>query len=109
MSKNKTVTISPITCSKGHTFYPKVLPDGTINIPDKCMIRSCRVYLDKKRVQKGIETRLLNLKLHHTKVNAKLPDRTFDNVERPRCSICNLTFYDQQNLITHNKRLHQRQ
>lgn len=109
MSKTRAVTIYPITCSKGHTFYPKVLPDGTVSSPDKCMIRSCRVYLDSNRVKKGLEKRKLNLRIKKQPVVPTITNykKILEMPERPRCNICNLVFYDQQNLINHNKRLHQ--
>lgn len=117
MQKTKSITISPITCSKGHTFYPTVLSDGTIKKQIKCPVRYCRVYLDKQRVLKGLAKRKLNLNLrtkntitfHKVPIADKLTDKTVQMIERPRCTICNLVFYDQKNLDIHNKRLHQQQ
>ena len=112
MLKTKTVissvTISPITCSHGHVFYPKVLSDGTITSPDKCPQRNCRVYLDSKRVLKGIAKRELNLKLHtKSAITDPLLSKIVIQNNRPSCKICNIVFFDQTNLDSHNKRLHQ--
>lgn len=106
MSKTKPVTVHSITCSKGHTFYPRVMPTGIVKLPDKCIIRNCRVYLDHKRVQKGLQKRRLNL---HRPVKAKpvLKTRVINIVERPICLICNVTFFDEKNFEQHNKRMHQ--
>jgi len=114
MLKTRQIIIRPITCSKGHTFYPKVMPSGEIKKYDRCIERDCRVYLDTNRVLNGKKKRQENLKLHvknpitYTKnrVADKITSSTVQRIERPRCSICNLTFYDEQNLTTHNKRLH---
>lgn len=112
MSKIKTlpsVLVYPITCSKGHTFYPRVLPDGIVSKPNKCLIRDCRVYLDTERVKKGLAKRQLNLG-HVSKPKIKKminPTIVKMTIDRPRCTICNIVFYDEENLKKHNKRLHQ--
>ena len=102
------VTVSSLTCPIGHTFYPKIMNDGTIKISLKCPIKSCRRYLDTKLANQGKLRRELNLKYRWK--NAKPKEiaikKIIDN-DRPVCRICNLTFYDQKNFETHNKRLHQ--
>jgi len=105
MQKTKQVTINPITCSKGHTFYPRVLSNGTITKYEKCIVRNCRVYLNAKRVKDGLIKRKLNL-IHKPKLVKIIPTSVIN--ERPYCKICNFTFYDEQNFEKHNKRLHQR-
>ena len=110
LTKTKQITISPITCSKGHTFYPKVLPTGEIQIYLKCPVRDCRVYLDSKSVKLKLMKKNLNLKNRwkkHNPVKTKTVQVIKNIEERPVCRICNLTFYDQKNFETHNKRLHQ--
>ena len=114
LTKTNQITIKPITCSKGHTFYPKVMPTGEIKSYLKCPIRYCRVYLDSKRVEDNLLKKELNLK-NRWKKHIKKPIKKHDNIQvsiiinsldRPYCKICGLTFYDQKNFDTHNKRLH---
>lgn len=109
LAKTNQVTISPITCSKGHTFYPKVLPTGEIQIYLRCPEKSCRVFLDSKSVKINKMKRELNLRNRwkNTKPKTVIIKKIIDINERPICRICNLTFYDQKNFETHNKRLHQ--
>lgn len=107
MSKTKLVTISPLKCPKGHVFYPKVLPDGTVKNYVKCPERFCRAILDRERVKQGILARSKHLNTNKKPKPVKpIKTVTVNFKERPHCTICNITFYDQKNLETHNQRLH---
>ena len=42
------VTVESQECLKGHVFFPKIKPDGTIVYPQKCPNRHCRLDLQIK-------------------------------------------------------------
>lgn len=106
MSKTKLVTISPVSCPKGHTFYPKVLPDGTVKNYEKCPVRFCRAIIDRERVKQGIINRTQHLRKKPVKVKP-IKTVTVNFKEKPMCPICKVIFYDTKNLESHNKRMHQ--
>ena len=90
------IEVESIRCINGCEFFPKVLPDGTIKKYDRC--RKCRIYLDRKKVKRGI-----NLRKKHL-----IPGVKKDRVGRihPVCKLCKITLYDQVTLDKHNGRLH---
>ena len=92
----KQIIINPIQCINGCLFYPQILPDGTVKKYDRCRI--CRIYLDRKKVSKGIEQRKKYLIAGAFKQTATL--------EHPVCKSCKVTFWDQKTLKKHIMRLH---
>lgn len=92
-------------CPKGHIFYPKVLPDGTVKIYEKCPVRFCRAIIDRERVKQGIKNRTQHLK-YIIKPKPKPKTVSIHFKERPICTICKVTFYDTNNFEKHNKRMH---
>ncbi len=75
-----TVTIQQMKCPKGHTFFPRVKPNGEIIIPKNCPIRYCRITLKEKKhryfnkehhINKMIERKEKQLKMLQNKSKSK--------------------------------------
>jgi hypothetical protein len=92
------IIVFPITCPKGHIFYPRISHNGIVKKYTNCPFRNCRMILDRKKVQNGIKKRNKYL----------IPGVKKDRIGRvhPVCTICRITLYDVKELTKHNKRLH---
>ena len=89
------IQIESIKCINGCEFFPKILPNGTIKKYDRCRI--CRIYLDRKKVERGIQRKKKYL-IHG---QHRPPVKT-----HPKCTICDIILWDEQVLKKHKERLH---
>lgn len=89
------IQIQSIKCINGCEFFPKVLPDGTIKKYVRCRI--CRIYLDRNKVEKGIQERKKHLIHGQHRPQVKT---------HPKCPYCKITLWDELVLKKHVERLH---